>query len=956
MSGNGVAGQGEKPVRPRKTKPLCLGALLASPVVDPHFVSEPLQDGMRADASGSISLGEGSNELADDDLEFDEDKDEKDQGFCNGKADDNGSCKKKLFKRQFRNAWRYLYPWVITRKKPNGETVMKCEYCEEGGLDTPWGKGSGCKNLQLSALRCHANSENHKKAEARWGCRPEEQIRPLPDMRDMVDGSAEMGTCDVMDFEEEKYDDLQGDGGREKGKNGKLVKRHFRHAWRLLYPWVRTIRKPGGESVMKCRYCEEGSLDTPWGKGSGCRNLQLSALRCHARSENHKKAEARWGSRFDEHARPMLENIKAAAEDARLTPENMRVFPEITRPLTDHSAVFPDLLRPPPMPESSRSMAMPGRSSAEPLKGLPAGMIQGLLDTDKGSAVAALQLIYFIAWKSYPLEAYPELCDLIHLLGAAKVRLRDENSDFVNMEAAKSFLSAASEYLRLLQLTEIKGSPYFSLLVDNGVSLAVEHQVAVYVTYLSGKGSGRPVTEFLQMVEVKDRSAQSIYEALTNLLMERNLVRAKQVVLATDGTSGLSSERGHLVSLLKRDVPHLLETHSVARLATECLAAGDAARNVPELSFVNNFVRKVYESISGSAKQHVEFAELMEALTAGIVDPSYFYKVEWVTRWQAVEKLVQAMPFLLDKWQVEEHGWYRYATVFQVQFWLHLLADVLLELNKLNKKIQEENVEITTIGSFLDVTLSVLKRRFLRGHLEFGVGGRYIDQLLRDGELRSVDMNGNIRVHSLRLESMQGSLRGGSVEDCKALGEVLVQNVVQLLIDRFPDINVFHSARLFSPKYYPSDEIEMERMTSHWLEKLLERFCDGLPQPLVDRESCKGELHEFVSMLASSCERKNMLEAWKFCGETPHWHADWPNLMRLWQIVMVIPASTVVCERGFSKQVLSRNTSRSRLSLPIWDAMMRISVNGPDMTKVDWVTMCDVWKSNKSCGMVARFH
>lgn len=110
-----------------------------------------------------------------------------------------------------------------------------------------------------------------------------------------------MGICDVMDFEEEKYDDLQGDGGREKGKNGKLVKRYFRYVWCLLYFWVRIIRKLGGESVMKCRYCEEGSFDIFWGKGLGCWNLQLLVLRCYVRFENYKKVEVCWGSCFDEY-------------------------------------------------------------------------------------------------------------------------------------------------------------------------------------------------------------------------------------------------------------------------------------------------------------------------------------------------------------------------------------------------------------------------------------------------------------------------------------------------------------------------------------------------------------------------------------------------------------------------------------------------------------------------------
>ena len=47
-------------------------------------------------------------------------------------------------------------------------------------------------------------------------------------------------------------------------------------------------------------------------------------------------------------------------------------------------------------------------------------------------------------------------------------------------------------------------------------------------------------------------------------------------------------------------------------------------------------------------------------------------------------------------------------------FVLHMLGDVLGELNKLNKTFQAKNVDIRTIGLDLEVTISTLSRWFLR--------------------------------------------------------------------------------------------------------------------------------------------------------------------------------------------------------------------------------------------------
>ena len=60
------------------------------------------------------------------------------------------------------------------------------------------------------------------------------------------------------------------------------------------------------------------------------------------------------------------------------------------------------------------------------------------------------------------------------------------------------------------------------------------------------------------------------------------------------------------------------------------------------------------------------------------------HSIRWLSRGQVMERLVTLMPAILEQWEKHEKKWYEYATIFQVQFMLHLLANILLELNKLN--------------------------------------------------------------------------------------------------------------------------------------------------------------------------------------------------------------------------------------------------------------------------------
>lgn len=80
-----------------------------------------------------------------------------------------------------------------------------------------------------------------------------------------------------------------------------------------------------------------------------------------------------------------------------------------------------------------------------------------------------------------------------------------------------------------------------------------------------------------------------------------------------------------------------------------------------------------------------------------------------------MERILYVISAILEAFKEEEPIWYLKMTSFQFQFLLHLLVDVLCELNKLNKKFQYDLVDITAIGSSLEICTSVLRRHFLCG-------------------------------------------------------------------------------------------------------------------------------------------------------------------------------------------------------------------------------------------------
>jgi len=65
--------------------------------------------------------------------------------------------------------------------------------------------------------------------------------------------------------------------------------------------------------------------------------------------------------------------------------------------------------------------------------------------------------------------------------------------------------------------------------------------------------------------------------------------------------------------------------------------------------------------------------------------------------------------------------------------------------------------------------------------------------------------------------------------------------------------------------------------------------------------------------------------------------------MRLWQIMLIIPMSTVICERGFSIQNTIKDMRHTCLGIKTLDYLMRIAINGPKEEELDWMRVYDIW-------------
>ena len=110
------------------------------------------------------------------------------------------------------------------------------------------------------------------------------------------------------------------------------------------------------------------------------------------------------------------------------------------------------------------------------------------------------------------------------------------------------------------------------------------------------------------------------------------------------------------------------------------------------------------------------------------------------------------MPPIMTFWKNERNdSWYDKARIFLVQFSLHMLTGIIFELNKLNKKFQEEYVDVSYLGEAIDVTIKTLRRWFLRNDT-FVDGTCYLYKFLdasQFGYLDIYDKEGLVHRHEV---------------------------------------------------------------------------------------------------------------------------------------------------------------------------------------------------------------
>ncbi|KAH7424145.1 hypothetical protein KP509_12G092200 [Ceratopteris richardii] len=455
------------------------------------------------------------------------------------------------------------------------------------------------------------------------------------------------------------------------------------------------------------------------------------------------------------------------------------------------------------------------------------------------------------------------------------------------------------DYVKVSYINAVSGREMLLVIHDyvKSTDRTIHKHLIIYILYITNGGKDHVKCDFIELLAMENGSAKCIYDVVTRFLSDNMLDMHKLIALATDGASVMIRNKTGVVACFQESIPYIMGVHCIAH--RQALAAKDGFITHPHVyAFVDKVANKVYSWLEKSSKRHDELWKIMSAYDMLDVKALQIHSVRWLSRGQVMERLK--------------------STIFCVQFMIHFLVDVLKELNKLNMEFQRHEMDVISISAMLDLTIEKLKRRYL-----------------------DVDAN-NFDLNALPCDNAKYN---GSLDECISMAKVYVTNILDSLNKHFEDISVYNAFKVFSPSSYLPDVYDREKMTLEWLNRVINRL--NVDSRMVDIRKCINEREDFVGMLYRTAQHKSMHDSWRSCSVIKSWWHTYPEMMRLWQVSLVIPASTSSCERGFSWQNFIKNMCRSSLGLDTLDALMLLSIDARGSLSIDWIVVFDMWMNAK---------
>ncbi|MCO5554722.1 hypothetical protein L7F22_008256 [Adiantum nelumboides] len=523
---------------------------------------------------------------------------------------------------------------------------------------------------------------------------------------------------------------------------------------------------------------------------------------------------------------------------------------------------------------------------------------------------------------------------------------------YKNDKACAMFVQYISEAILKSQVSRIKMSPFFSLMLDDSTDIGNKQNLIVYVSYLE---QCEPVTKFLGLIELENGTSACMYETCMDFLSKYGLDISKMICFGSDGASSMVGCRNGLSTRLKRENPFMTNIHYIAHRTSLCLA--DAVKEFQVAQDIDTCMNSIASIFSRSSCKSKVLESLQVEFNGTILHLSRIHNVRWLSRQSVVKKVCDSYEAILAYTKAENVTLFNKLANFEFMYNLHFLSDVLDRLGMLSRVFQYDFVDVTAVASFIDTEIRALEMFFIDEpivdmnasthdrcsfHIIPGYGSL-------DGQLHA--LRESIRGDHFRSIKISRKEDGSDLDACIEFQKSFVKCIIENLKERFCDNSITSCFKALAPCSFPKKKEVFRDFGNIELEKLVEFYGEekvsesGVKyNPIVMKLETKREYQYFKLQAPSEWNEWSMKDTWVAIARNSTMREKYPMLLTLANIAFLQCCSTASCERGFSKQNLIKSKLRNHLNVRTVESLMRISIEGPSLRDFDFLDAIEMWR------------
>ena len=158
----------------------------------------------------------------------------------------------------------------------------------------------------------------------------------------------------------------------------------------------------------------------------------------------------------------------------------------------------------------------------------------------------------------------------------------------------------------------------------------------------------------------------------------------------------------------------------------------------------------------------------------------------------------------------------------------------------------------------------------------------------------------------------------------------IINTIIQFLNSRFKSLDsdpVLAAGKIFDPRVWPESVEDLATYGEAEVECLVQHFRPALERNDFDFAAVAGEWSALKACVtANNFRHSDPLILWQRMFTA--FKDQFPNILMLVEIIIILPLATATVERGFSAMKRVKNDWRSCLDTDILNMLLRITVNG----------------------------